>query len=221
MSAPTPSDLDFNQCIQGSYDESLGALRTTAKIIAPIDVNGEVLVDIRAEDHDSVLLAGTLNGLPGGTVQYIKVNSDGSLNVTATFAGTIGTVDQGNPNTLANGWPVELTDGIHKASVNVDGSLNVANVTSVVSNTATLSNITSQVTTQVILASNPVRKGFILFNDSTANCFIAFAATATTSAFTIFLNPTMTYQNEAIIYTGIMSALWSSANGFLRVTELI
>lgn len=109
----------------------------------------------------------------------------------------------------------------HVIGVNADGSLNVSQVTSVVSNSATLSNKTSSISSQVILASNSNRKGFIFFNDSTSNCYIAFASTASNSSFTIFLNSGMTYQNEAIIYTGIISGIWSSANGFLRVTELL
>jgi hypothetical protein len=32
MPVPTPSDLDFSQCIQGAYDEANGALRVEAEI---------------------------------------------------------------------------------------------------------------------------------------------------------------------------------------------
>jgi hypothetical protein len=85
MPAPAASDLDYSQCIQGAYDDAKGALRVEAEIIAPIDVNGEVLVDIRASDGDSVLLAGTTNGTPTGTVQYVKVNPDGAINVDANI----------------------------------------------------------------------------------------------------------------------------------------
>lgn len=157
-----------------------------------------------------------------GTTAPLSLTTNGSLRVGLTVASIeIGTVDQGAPNTVANAWPVKITDGTDTASVNADGSLNVANVTSVIATSATLSNITSSTSSQTVLASNSSRKGFLLFNDSTQNCFVAFAATATTSAFTMLLIPGMTYQNEAIIYTGVMSAIWSSANGFLRVTELI
>jgi hypothetical protein len=91
VAAPTPSDLDFSQCIQGSYDDAKGALRVEAQITAPIDVNGEVLVDIRATDGDSVLVYGTQNGLVGGILQVLKVNSDGSINaqITGSITGTV------------------------------------------------------------------------------------------------------------------------------------
>jgi hypothetical protein len=82
MAAPKPSDLDFSQCIQGAYNDSDGALRVD--INAPLDVNGEVLVDVRAGDGDSVLIYGTTDGETTGTPQIVKVNPDGSLNVDAT-----------------------------------------------------------------------------------------------------------------------------------------
>jgi len=85
MPIPTPSDLDYSQCIQGAYDDATGRLRVEASITAPVDINGEVLVDIRAEDGDSVLLAGTTTGTPTGPVQYVKVNPDGAINVDANI----------------------------------------------------------------------------------------------------------------------------------------
>lgn len=91
MAAPAPSQLDYGQVLQGSYDEANGRLRVDAAITAPIDMNGEVLVDIRAEDGDSVLLTGTSDGTPSGSVQYVKVNPDGSFNVDATIVSSTNT----------------------------------------------------------------------------------------------------------------------------------
>lgn len=218
MPAPQPSNLDFEQCIRGAYDDATGTLRTSTNITGPIDMSGDVIVDIRAEDGDSVKVAGTQDGTSGGTLQYLKINPDGSIDVNASL--TVTSVDQGDPNTIANAWPVLITDGTNSASVNADGSINVANVSSDVSDTATLSTITSSLLSQVVLASNVGRKGFILVNDSSEVCKIAFAATTTTSSYTISLSPGGQYQNEAIIYTGVISCIWDIANGSLKVTEL-
>lgn len=177
MPKPVPSDLDFGQVLQGSFDEANGRLRVDAEITAPLDINGEVLVDVRAEDGDSVIFKGTQDGTPSGTLQIPKVN--------------------------------------------VDGSLNVTNVANVISTTANLTNITSTISSQLILNSNPNRKGFIMFNDSNETCFISFASSSSTTLFTIFLSTKMTYQNEAIIYTGPISVIWTIADGTLRVTELL
>lgn len=170
---------------------------------------------------DSVTIAGfpsTIAVTQSGT-WTVGLSAGANIIGAVTQSGTW-TVNQGSANSIGNAWPTKLTNGTNTASVNADGSLNVANVTSVISTTAAITSITSSTSTQTVLAVNAARKGFIVFNDSTANCFIAFAATASSSAFTLFLNPNMSYQNEAIIYTGVISAIWSAANGFLRVTEL-
>lgn len=52
---------------------------------------------------------------------------DDSNPLPATFTGSIavGDVDQGDPNTEANAWPVKITDGADVLAVNPDGSINV------------------------------------------------------------------------------------------------
>lgn len=85
MAAPTPSDLDFSQCIQGAYEDATGRLRVDAQITAPLDVNGEVLVDIRASDGDSVLVVGTEDATTTGTQHVLKINPDGSVNANVTI----------------------------------------------------------------------------------------------------------------------------------------
>jgi hypothetical protein len=85
VAAPNPSNLDADQCIRGAYEDATGRLRVDAQITAPLDVNGEVLVDVRAGDGDSVLVYGTTNGQTTGTPQVLKVNPDGSINAEVTI----------------------------------------------------------------------------------------------------------------------------------------
>lgn len=198
--------LDSDQVIKQVYDETTDRLRveTNATVVAGAM---EVLI---TSDDDSILVVGTEDGTKTGTQHVLRVAPTGDL-----------IVDQGAPNSVANSWPVKVTDGTDTLAVNPDGSINFNQTTTVISTTASLSSITASTSSQLIFASSITRKGFILFNDSTANCYIAFAATSSNSAFTILLNSGMTYQNESIIYTGIMSVVWASATGFLRVTELL
>lgn len=130
MSAPTPSDLDYGQCIQGSYDDANGRLRVDAAITAPLDVNGEVLVDIRADDGDSVLVYGTQNGQPNGTIQVLKINPDGSININTdtptakivnSVFGSISSVSNGILTTiLTYTVPVGKTDYLSLIEVSGD-----------------------------------------------------------------------------------------------------
>lgn len=91
-------------------------------------------------------------------------------------------------------------------------------VTSSLSSTATITSVANALTTGVVLASNSARRGFMIFNDSLAVVFIAFAATASTTAFSVKLQPGAEYE-PGIDYTGVISSIASAAVGSLRVTE--
>lgn len=77
-------------------------------------------------------------------------------------------------------------------------------------------------TSSVILASNANRKGFYLYNDSGAKMYIAFAATASASAYTLQLGSNTGYESpQANSYKGTISGIWTSGgSGSLQVTEL-
>ncbi|MBC1218488.1 hypothetical protein GNF10_17345 [Nostoc sp. UCD121] len=87
------------------------------------------------------------------------------------------------------------------------------------SGTSTPTTVASSASSVTILASNSNRKGATIWNDSTANLFIEFAATATTSAFTAKLSSDG-YFEVPFNYTGVISGIWSAANGNALVREL-
>lgn len=80
MPAPTPSRLDHQQCIQGSYDETTGRLRVDAAISASIIAAPGLEVSISSID-DSILVVGTEDGTKTGTQHVLKVGSDLNLRV--------------------------------------------------------------------------------------------------------------------------------------------
>jgi hypothetical protein len=88
------------------------------------------------------------------------------------------------------------------------------------SGTSTPTTVASSATSVTILASNSNRKGATIWNDSTATLFLEFGATATTSAFTAKLSPSG-YFEVPFHYTGVISGIWSAANGNALVRELI
>lgn len=86
--------------------------------------------------------------------------------------------------------------------------------------TATLTNVASSATSVSILASQVGRKKFFITNLSTSSLYLAFAATASPTAFTILLPAGGSYESALYDYTGAISGIWSSANGFAYVTEV-
>lgn len=91
-------------------------------------------------------------------------------------------------------------------------------VVATLSSTGTLSSVSLTTSTQVILASNSARKGFMIYNDSLNMLFIAFSATASTTAFSTKIQPGGAYE-PGIDYTGVISGIASAASGAARVTE--
>lgn len=87
--------------------------------------------------------------------------------------------------------------------------------------TATLSNVSGSASSVTVLAANTGRKGAAFFNDSTSAAYLKFGSTASTSSFTVKLFPAQTFFIESDpIYTGIVTGIWDTATGAMRVTEL-
>ena len=93
----------------------------------------------------------------------------------------------------------------------VGGSTDDASVTSVGDSASSVQ----------LLAANADRTGFILFNDSTAICYVKFGTTASATSFTVRLTPYAVYVSDTPVYRGKVDAIWASdAGGNMRVTEL-
>lgn len=103
----------------------------------------------------------------------------------------------------------------------IDGVLQTGAVlTSTAITASTLSDVASSATNVTLLAANASRIGAIITNDSTADLFIKFGTTATTSSFTAKLSTNDAFViDSALLYKGAIDGIWSSANGFARITE--
>ena len=91
-------------------------------------------------------------------------------------------------------------------------------VTANVSTTGTLSSVALSVSSTTALAANTARKGFIIYNDSLNMVFLAFASTASVTAYSTKLQAGAEYE-PGIDYNGIITFVASAATGSLRVTE--
>lgn len=86
---------------------------------------------------------------------------------------------------------------------------------------ATLTSVASAITSSVLLATNTARKSFVIYNESTSVLFVAFAATASATAYTVQVLAGGTFVPPANLrITGVISGIWTTANGFARITEL-
>lgn len=127
------------------------------------------------------------------------------INIGAWLGSTAPTVGQ---KTMANSMPVTLAS---------DQSAVTANPTR--SGTGTSSNVGSSASVVTLLASNSSRLGATVFNDSNQNLFLKLGSAASLTSFTVRVTPNGYYE-VPYSYTGIITGIWSSANGNARVTEL-
>ena len=108
--------------------------------------------------------------------------------------------------------------------ITTDGSSNdsaAAVIAPVTVSAAALTNVAASATTVSILASNTARIAVYLYNDSSSAMYLAYAATASTSAYTVKIPANNLWEMPATpMYTGALSALWDSATGNARITQL-
>lgn len=143
---------------------------------------------------------------------------DGAVNCKVYDVGTMAWVAMTQPATGAGGGgdasAANQTTEITKLT-SIDGKLVSQSVSS-----ASLTSVAAAASSTSILASNSSRKGAKFYNDSTSDAYLAFAASATTSAFTVKMVAGSYYSMELPVYTGAISAIWDTANGSMRITEL-
>lgn len=125
----------------------------------------------------------------------------------------------------------QLRQGGNVANVNASNELLVKDTTAdthlismdakLSPTTGTLSQLVVSASSQVALALNTSRKGFIMVNDSNKTIWVAFAATASASAYTYKILPNSTIEPNFGSYTGVISAIsLSGVAGNLVITEL-
>jgi len=140
-------------------------------------------------------------GAPGDT----KVtNSDSSASTIAALKGLLTLLAWGQ-DTKANSIPVTIASDQEplKAATAPRGSVAAA---------------TSSTT---IFASNANAKGRSAFNDSSAILYLdESGGAATTSNYTVQVQPYQLYEFPQPIYTGMVTGVWSSATGAVKTKEL-
>jgi hypothetical protein len=74
-------------------------------------------------------------------------------------------------------------------------------------------------TSAIVLAANVNRIKFSIWNAGSKPVFLAFAATASATAFTVNLPVNALYESDLNDYTGDVSAITASGTSTVKVTE--
>jgi hypothetical protein len=157
---------------------------------------------------------GNLNALSLTTAGGLRV--DGVYPVTTTTANSPDAVVAGGYVTTAA--PAYTTGQLNALSLDTAGNLRVSAITNKAA-TSTTTNVAASVTNTNLLASNATRILATLYNDSSSIVFIKLGTTASATSFSIKLHPN-SYWEVPTDYTGNIDAIWNTAAGNMRVTEL-
>lgn len=198
VSTLTPPAAITGFATEATLDARTGSLTETAPAddTASSGINGRLQ---RIAQRITSLIAALGSPFQAG-------GSIGNTAFGATQSGTW-TVQPGNtPNTVA--WKV-------------DGSAVTQPTKDAAASSATLSNVSSSASNVTLLAANASRRGAIFYNDSTQNAYVKLGATASATSFSYLLVPGQTLELPAPIYTGIVDGIWASANGSMRVSEIV
>lgn len=86
---------------------------------------------------------------------------------------------------------------------------------------AAVSQVAGSASSVTLLSSNAARKGFKLFNDSTAIAYVKEGTTAVVASDHSYqIQPKGYYESVGVgVYTGRIDCIWASATGNMRVTE--
>lgn len=82
---------------------------------------------------------------------------------------------------------------------------------------ATITSIATSTSSVVALPAGQYTN-VTFYNGATNTVYLAFAPTATTSNYTVEVTAGSTYQMPKPVYSGVVSAIWSTGSGNLQVT---
>lgn len=86
--------------------------------------------------------------------------------------------------------------------------------------TAALASVNASATTVVLFAATANARGRVIQNDGSTPLFVAFAATATATAYTVQIAAGASYTFADSCYSGVVSGIWSgSPTGAARLTS--
>lgn len=86
--------------------------------------------------------------------------------------------------------------------------------------TAVVTSVAAATSSTTLLVATGNRGGALFVNDSTSQAYLKLGTGASSTSFTALVAPNGYYQLDFPIYTGQITAIWTTATGFMRITEL-
>jgi len=160
---------------------------------------------------------------PGVDIGDVTVNNaSGASAVNIQDGGNSITVDGTVAATQSGTWNINNVSGTVSLPTGAATETTLSSILGkYTSATATLSNVSASATSVTALSSNASRESAIFYNDSTSACYLKFGTTASTTSFTYKLRAAETLIVDGTpVYTGRVDAIWDSATGSMRVTEI-
>jgi hypothetical protein len=121
--------------------------------------------------------------------------------------------------TIVNTDPIVIS-GTVTANQGTSPWVVTGTVSPVTAATSVVTRVPSSLTNQTLAVANSLRKGLTFYNHSTADQYIKFGTTATTTDFTVIMTPRSFYEVLTPVFVGQIDFLSSSTNGAVQVTEL-
>lgn len=199
-----------------------GALRISGTVTGTA-----TLTDAYANPTTNMQTGSFLMGWNGTTWDRVKTANTGRLQVDiVTGAGSNASVSTTGAAVPASATFIGMTQGgLLVALTGTSGNLNVnvanAAVPVIPAPTATPSvvQVASSATVVTLLALNTNRKGAMVMNDSTQTLYVKLGSAATATSYTVKMAADAYYE-VPFGYTGVITGIWASANGYAYVTEL-
>jgi hypothetical protein len=190
-----------------------------------------------------------VNGIPFSSTNPVPISNTSSNQRVNALAGDIidiatllslaGAAGDTNTANSIMGRLTKIRD-VLLATITIQGSVTETNSTPISSSLASIltqvtdhsatspsvssssiSNVAADTSSKTILASNSSRKSMMLYNDSSSAMYLAYSATASLSSYSVKISANTLFEMPpGVTYTGAMSAVWDTASGNARVTEL-
>jgi hypothetical protein len=121
--------------------------------------------------------------------------------------------------TTQSATPATVPASSKIATIDLGGAGRHAQLFTFGSKTATTSSVSALASSQQLLALNTARLGATLRNESNSGVSVKLGTTATASDYTIYMGPGSYYEVPGS-YNGRIDAIWDTATGAMRITEL-